>query len=307
MKTYIVQMDLRKLKLLEKNARFMTSDVFHRLVDNIRRDGKLTSVPFAAKAGYFDDKDTPQRDKDGKPVFEVLSGNHRVMAAIEAGVTKSDVMCTDDPIPKGQRIALQLSHNAIEGQDDPAILRELWEDIGDVDWKGYSGLDEETLDMLSKLPTLDPIADVQLDYRTIEFLFLPNEYDKARAIFDEIVKSRASVDEISLVPLVEWDRTLDMLADVGESYGVRNRATILWLLLNFVEAHLTDFAAAWEPESERRDGWVPLSSIFGTRAVPVEAARVIKRAVDKMVSADDVSEKARWQAIEFWAAEYLGR
>lgn len=56
---------------LEKNARYMTNEQFRNLVENIKRDGQLSSVPFCVKV-------------DGK--YRVLSGNHRVMAAKEAAV-----------------------------------------------------------------------------------------------------------------------------------------------------------------------------------------------------------------------------
>lgn len=43
------------------------------------------------------------------------------------------------------RIAIQLSHNAIVGQDDPDILKKLYDKILDIDLKEYSGLDDKTL------------------------------------------------------------------------------------------------------------------------------------------------------------------
>ena len=41
------RMPIAELELLKVNARFMRHEVFTQLVDNIRRDGVLTSVPFA--------------------------------------------------------------------------------------------------------------------------------------------------------------------------------------------------------------------------------------------------------------------
>lgn len=70
--TRIERMDPKALKLLERNARFMRQETYARLVDNVRRDGRLTSVPFAI------------REPDGR--YLVLSGNHRTMAAIDAGL-----------------------------------------------------------------------------------------------------------------------------------------------------------------------------------------------------------------------------
>ena len=62
--------NVSELEFLEKNARYMTNEMFRNLVDNIKRDGGLSSVPLCWK---HDDK------------YRVLSGNHRCRAAIEAG------------------------------------------------------------------------------------------------------------------------------------------------------------------------------------------------------------------------------
>lgn len=72
MQTKVIQVDPKTLKLLEVNARFMRHEEFQRLVANVKQDGQLTSAPFAA------------RNPDG--TYEVLSGNHRVQAAIAAGL-----------------------------------------------------------------------------------------------------------------------------------------------------------------------------------------------------------------------------
>ena len=76
MKTKIVKIDPRKIKLLEVNARFMSADEFQKLVANVKRDGCLTQLPFCV---YNDDGE-----------LEVLLGNHRVQAAIEAGLKEID-------------------------------------------------------------------------------------------------------------------------------------------------------------------------------------------------------------------------
>ena len=71
METRVIQIDPRELKLLKLNARYMRHEEYQRLVANIKRDGQLTSAPFACKDG----------DK-----YLVLSGNHRTQAAIAAGL-----------------------------------------------------------------------------------------------------------------------------------------------------------------------------------------------------------------------------
>ena len=50
----IAEVQLSDIKLVKKNAHFMQQDTFNALVNNIRRDGQLSSVPFLCKAfGWF--------------------------------------------------------------------------------------------------------------------------------------------------------------------------------------------------------------------------------------------------------------
>ena len=41
-----MEIDPKEIVLLEENARYMTHEEFNRLVDNVRRDGQLSSAPF---------------------------------------------------------------------------------------------------------------------------------------------------------------------------------------------------------------------------------------------------------------------
>ena len=120
-------MRLADLTLLEKNARFMRGATFARLVANIKADGCLTSVPLV---GHVDGK------------LLVASGNHRVPAAMKAGIEEADVMEILTPLTREQFVALQLAHNAVVGEDDPNILQSLYAELS-FGWKEYSGLTDD--------------------------------------------------------------------------------------------------------------------------------------------------------------------
>ena len=66
------------LQLLEKNARVMRRGIYMTLVDNLKKDGRLESVPLCRPNG------------DG--TYKVLSGNHRIMAAKDAGVVNVPIL-----------------------------------------------------------------------------------------------------------------------------------------------------------------------------------------------------------------------
>ncbi len=109
----IVKVKLRDLKLLEKNARYMTPQEFSQLVANIKQDGKLMGVPVVYRG-------------------EVLSGNHRVRAAIKAGIEEADVLDILTELTEERRLAIQLSQNAINGKDDPNILAQLYTSLNSL-------------------------------------------------------------------------------------------------------------------------------------------------------------------------------
>ena len=83
---------------LEKNARFMRVEQYKRLVENIRRDGCLTSVPFAIR--HAGSTGSPQGDR-----YTILSGNHRVKAAKDAGLSEVLVLYSDRELSHAQQVA----------------------------------------------------------------------------------------------------------------------------------------------------------------------------------------------------------
>jgi hypothetical protein len=118
---------------LEKNANYMDADTYRQLVSNIRRDGELSTIPFCILH--------TSGSKEGK--YEVISGNHRVKAAKDAGLVQIYVLyCLDTEISNDEKLAIQLSHNEIHGQNDLEVLKELVEEIQSAEYKEYAYVDE---------------------------------------------------------------------------------------------------------------------------------------------------------------------
>lgn len=282
----------QSLQLLEKNARFMRNETFRRLVENVKRDGQLSSVPFCVRL------------KDGR--YRVLSGNHRVMAAREAGLSEISIMFTEEALSDQEQIAIQLSHNALVGEDDPIILRELYQAIESLDLKDYSGLDDKLLGSLGKVD-MAGFSEARLDYAALTFLFLPEEKER---LLETLRAARQTLaNDVILARRLEYDRLLDAQVLVQAAYKVHNGATSIMLLLDVFERHLEDLKEGWldaETGEAKHNEWVPLASIIGTDRVPAKAAAIIDRAVQKLLSSGDVTAKNKWQALEYLAAEYLG-
>lgn len=279
-----------KVEFLEKNARFMKNEQFQNLVENIRKDGAISSVPFC----YL--------QENGK--YKVLSGNHRTKAAIQAGLKEIPVMYTDEELTKDEQISIQLSHNSIAGEDDPFILQELYTEIEDLEMKYYSGLDDKTLEQLDGV-NVTGLTEAQLDYLMLSFLFLPQEHDKMIQALDKAKESLTS--ETIIARMKDYDRVLDAQEKTQMAYDVHNGATSLMLILDIFERHMDDLQEGYiDQEGEpTHSKFVPIESVFGTPNIPAESASVIIKAVDKMVQEGNVTGNNKWEVMEYLAADYM--
>lgn len=204
-----------KLRLLQKNARYMDNDTFRRLVQNVKKDGGLASLPLVYTA-------------DGTNT--VLSGNHRVMAAKEAGLEEILCLTVTHELSSSEAVAIQLSHNAIEGKDDLAVLKELYDAIESVDLKAYSGIDEETRKLLDEL-SLQAIKAPAIKMHDIHFLFLPEEGESLRMAVEECGKI-LSKDDSFVAKLTDYEKFFEAVVTAKEKLNIRNSAVALMELVS---------------------------------------------------------------------------
>lgn len=289
MNIFTLEVDPREIKLLEMNARYMKHEEFRRLVDNVRKDGQLSSTPFLCK------------DDDGR--WLCLSGNHRTQAAVEVGLKKIICLATDDHLTKDQKIAIQLSHNSIAGQDDPATLKLLYEEILDVESKKYSGLDDKTLDLLDKFASIS-ISESNLKFQTLQMVFLPDELKEAEAVMERVKEEAKHADTVWLVKHSSYDDGLDTQEAVLSSYGVKNVATAVDLILKLTKRNILQLQEGYEsPENDKN--WVPIETVIGRRKIPAGTAKVITKALSKMRGKGEIKSNELWAGLEQLAAAYL--
>lgn len=300
--TRIIQIDPRKIKLLEVNARFMRHETFMRLVDNVKSDGALTSIPFGWHV-HDDTTKEPLFDDDGEPIWEVLSGNHRVKAAVSAGIPQIDFMITTDYLTPDRRRALQLSHNAIAGEDDPATLKIIYESIGDVDMRVYSGLDDKTLKLLENI-SVTSLSEANLSFQTVSLTFLPEEAEIVEQTFDEAKKAIKGSKVARLASMADYDTTMDALEAAAGAAGVKNVATALMLIMAVFMDHVTELSDQYldelgEPVDEKRT--VPLMTIFGDEDIPSKTAAEIKKLIKALRSKGKIEHD--WQVLDYLLTE----
>ncbi len=291
LETYELQIDPKKLKLLDVNARYMKNDMFRQLVKNIKKDGRLTAYPLCVL------------EDDGR--YKVLSGNHRVQAGIAAGLTLVTAIVTDQKLSEQRQTSLQLSHNSIEGEDDPAVLKQLYESITDLDLKSYAGLDDKTLDLMEKVSPAS-LSEFKLQFANLTFLFLPEEMDAMKVAFDE-ARAMIKPDSLYLARYSDYETMLDALDAAGSAYDVKNVATTLAVILAVFNEHKTDLATGFLDQHGEvlHARAVPISTLFATDKVSPVCAKSISIAIKKALKNGDAEEGKLILLLNKWADDYL--
>lgn len=203
LETRLITLKLADLKLLNNNARYMTASQFQRLVENVAQDGALTSTPLVYRG-------------------EVLSGNHRVQAAIKAGIEEAPCIEILSEITEQHRVALQLSHNSITGQDDLSILQNLYDSL-DLDMKGYSGLTDDCF----KLDEID-ISSLSVGatrYEELTALFLPEEKPLFMDALERVKKHPKTLHLAA--DYRDFDTVFNTVVKVKEHHNIHNTAVAL--------------------------------------------------------------------------------
>ena len=185
----------------------MTPQEFSLLVENIKHDGKLMGVPVVYRG-------------------TVLSGNHRVSAALKAGLVEADVLEIMTEIPEERQLAIQLSQNAIVGKDDPNILAKLYSNMTTLGLKRYTGLTDDAFKCTDE--KLASLGITHPKYEELTIVFLPEE----KAVFLEMVaRIEASKSAHVMVgELATFNALFDALVRVKQDKKIINNAVALRML-----------------------------------------------------------------------------
>lgn len=193
----------------KKNARYFTPEKFAQLVQNIKRDGRLESVPLVYRSDENSDK------------YVIISGHHRIDAAKEAGLEQILVFVTT-PESRDEIVSKQLSHNALVGKDDPMLLAELFNSIAEMDLRLASGLSDE----VSKISYASLNFRVG-EYKELVLMFLPEQLEDLEAKMTEIANSSIADKNstVFLASLADYERFTATLRQIKKVENIKNNAT----------------------------------------------------------------------------------
>ena len=267
------------------NARTMKKEAMDRLIQTIKRDKRIESLPLCALT-----------DRG----LEIVSGHHRIRAMRAAGVTEGYCLVDVTGLPRSSIAAKQLALNSIQGYDDPQLLARIFESIGDVDARLEAFIDAKMIEVHIPRIKVDDV-DLGMRFETVIIMFIPWERqyvkDALTAIEHELIGTQAH--EAWLADLEFFDNFKKLGRQITKEYDIHSMSTALYKM-----AELARQQMGVEPEWDEEDR-VPLRDLAGSFYVPRDAATVIEGAIAKMVDAGEITAEAKWRAIELWAADYL--
>ena len=204
--------------------------------------------------------------------LEIVSGHHRIKSARAAGIKELIAIIDVSGLTRSQIAAKQLAHNAIAGFDDESTLREICKMITDVDdmLESYIGKEimEEPLEQYEKLAS----PAVHFDFKNVTFAFLPHQIA---------------------------DMDVETLGKYQQFTDIRNVGAAVHSMIENANERMN--AVGFNEDEE----WTYLTKLFGSNAIPADAADTIKSAIKKAEKAGIVSSKNRWELIERLCEDYL--
>ena len=226
--------DPRRLELLKENARYFKKETFRQLVANVAADRRLSSMPLC----YAD-------PHAGQKI--ILSGNHRVKAAVEAGIAVILVLTITEDLSRSQQIAIQLSHNALVGQDDAGILGRLWSQIEDINTKLYAGLSSANMKEIEDVKLVSFSAP-SVATKSLAFAFTEYERDLLEQVMEEL--SRIHANETFVFPFEQFQDFFQLVQNVKARKNIKNGSMAMVKILEIVTAHLAGGHTVRQPGEE---------------------------------------------------------
>lgn len=130
----VKEVDIANIVSAKLNANQMSKKNFDKLCTNIEESGLSSMI-----ACY-------ERSEDGK--YVIISGNHRHRACVKLGYNKLNILYADESeLSYDEIIAVQLSHNSLHGSDDRGILKQLFDEIEDIDYKDFANISVDDLEI----------------------------------------------------------------------------------------------------------------------------------------------------------------
>ncbi|MDP2815988.1 MAG: hypothetical protein Q8O19_04850, partial [Rectinemataceae bacterium] len=190
----------------------------------------------------------------------------------------------DRPLSEAQKIAIQLSHNAISGQDDEQILKDLWQQIDDLEASIYSGLSAETIERLENTD-FTTIAEQRILFKEVSLLFLPGEIESMTSICEGIVEAAAR-KTIFAGRISEYSDILEGIIVAKQGQKIINTTLAFFAMAKVVREYLEGKAPSLQEAMEDGSEETVVFTLGGTRKrIQKETAKALRKRIKE--KADD--------------------
>jgi len=228
--------DVSELHEQDINPNVQPDEMFQQLEENIKKRGKLESLP------YVNETDDDE--------LEIISGHHRTRAAKSAGLEQIPVIVENADLDRDAVKAKQLAHNAIDGEQDDQLVKQLYDSIEDVDYRIESFIDTEDLDLPPEEYRVDRV-DAGLERHTVNIMFLPRQMED----FDEAIEALSpETERVYLADVDDWSDFAETVNAIRDVEDIKSIAAVLSRMCEIVrDTHLdqSDLAAAESEELEQ--------------------------------------------------------
>jgi hypothetical protein len=220
------------LKEQNKNARVQSNGTFKSLVRNVKKRGALEGLPFCARTGTE---------------FWIISGHHRVRAAIQAGLASIIVLCDPSARTRGEIVAKQVAHNSINGSDDPAVLLQLLDEIDDVDAMLEASVDRDAIEKLASAPANASDVAVDYDWKLVTFAFLPKHIKD----LEQLCAALGASDLVLTTEIGAHDQLVAAMKQLGKADEIRSLGAVVYRMVEVTNEYLKQKATAAAPAPEQ--------------------------------------------------------
>ena len=176
-------------------------------------------------------------------------------------------------------------------------LREIVKMIDDVDDMIESFISKDILE--EPLEEYDKMASpaIEFDFKTVVFSFLPHQIKDLDALIKNL--ETAAPEIIGVATYEQCKEFTETLSKYQKFSDIRNVGAAIHSMVQSVNEKMDNVGY------DENEEWTYLAKLFGSNAIPGEAANVIQQAIKKAEKKGTITSKNRWQLIEFLCADYL--
>lgn len=224
---YIALADPSTLREQDINAQVMNPHLFDQLTENVKTRGQLESLPYCYQY-------------QGEGTIEIISGHHRVRAAVAAGLESIPILLDTQEMKRSEKVAKQIAHNQLSGEQDTDTLRTMLTMIDDIDDMITTGLPDDLLPTPDSDDTALLVPSADFAWRTVTLMFLPEDLEDLEAAVDQIDKNTSMV---GLADREIYEKFSSALVRWAGEMNIHNMSTALHELVRVAEDDLARKAA----------------------------------------------------------------